>query len=155
VVGKFVFDTSHELPSAFGMNERGGMNSVELDKCMKKAILPLFPDVEDVPCKHVLLKLDSGLGQMNLDMPADLVLQGVQVIPGIQNTMHVTQETDQNCVLCKRNLQLLLEAMQKMRKRIMASDLPLLVFGGHDHITKTVLKNAFERAFSLERNLGC
>jgi len=35
------------------------------------------------------------------------------------------------------------------------SDLPLLVFGGYDCITKATLKNAFERAFSVERNLSC
>jgi len=159
MVGKFGFDTPRELPSTFGMNERGGMNSVELDKYIKKPILPLFPDVEDVPLKRVLLKLDSGPGRMNLDMLADLRLQGVYVIPGVPNTTHATQETNQNYGLYKSiyrgNLQLLSKARQKMRKRIMVSDLPLLVFGGYDYITKTVLKNAFERAFSLERNLGC
>jgi len=34
------------------------------------------------------------------------------------------------------------------------SDLPLLVFGGYDYIPKATLKNAFERAFSEERNLS-
>jgi len=38
------------------------MNAVELDKYIKKAILPLYPDVADVPRKRVLLKLDSGPG---------------------------------------------------------------------------------------------
>ena len=97
-----------------------------------------------MPLKRVLLKLDSGPGRMNLDMLADLRLQGVYVIPGVPNTTHVTQETDQNYGLYKSiyrgNLQLLSEARQKMRKLIMVSDLPLRVFGGYD---------------LLERNLGC
>jgi len=37
----------------------------------------------------------------------------------------------------------------------MVSDLVLLVFGGYDYITKTVLKNAFEIAFLLEKTIGC
>ena len=159
VIGKFGLETERELPTTFGMNEKGGMNAIELDKYIKKAILPLFPDLADVPGKRVLLKLDSGPGRMNLDMLADLRLQGVCVIPGAPNTTHVTQETDQNYGLYKsiyrQNLEKLSEARQKVRKRITVSDLPLLVFGGFDYVTKTVMKNAFQRAFSLERNLGC
>ena len=33
------------------MNEKAGMDSVELDKYFLNLILPLFPDVEDVPKK--------------------------------------------------------------------------------------------------------
>jgi len=159
VHGKFGLPTVQELPTTFGMNERGGMNSIELDKYIKKAILPLFPDVEDNPGKRVLLKLDSGPGRMNLDMLADLRLQGVYVIPGVPNTTHVTQETDQNYGLYKsiyrENLETLSEARQRIRKRIFVSDLPLLVFGGYDYLTKATLKNAFERAFSVSMVLSC
>jgi len=135
------------------------VNAVELDKYIKKAILPLYPDVADVPRKRVLLKLDSGPGRMNLDMLADLRLQGVYVIPGVPNTTHVTQETDQNYGLYKSiyrgNLESLSAARKKLRKGIMVSDLPLLVYGGYDYIAKIVLINAFERAFSEKRNLSC
>jgi len=159
VNGKFGFESVRELPITFGMNEQGGMNSVELDKYIEKAILPLFPDVADVPGKRVLLKLDSGQGRMNIDMLADLRLQGVYVIPGVPNTTHATQETDQSYGLYKSNyranLEKLSEARQRIRKRIMVSDLPLLVFGGYDYISKISLKNAFEIAFSKERTLGC
>jgi len=62
VVGKFSFEAERVVPTTFGMNEKGGMNAVELDKIIKKAILPLYPDVADVPGKRVLLKLDSGPG---------------------------------------------------------------------------------------------
>jgi len=86
VNGKFGIVDVRESPITFGMNERGGMNSVELDKYIKKVILPLCPDVADVPGNRVLLKLDSGPGRMNLAMLADLRLQGVYVIPGVPNT---------------------------------------------------------------------
>jgi len=159
VVGKFGFDEPKELPTTFGLNEKGGMNTIELDKHIKKAILPLYPDVADVPGKRVLLKVDSGPGRMNVEMLASLRLQGVYLSPGVPNTTHVTQETDQNYGLYKSlyrsNLRVLAEARQARRKTIAVSDLPLLVFGGYDYITKCRLENAFERAFSQERNLAC
>jgi len=159
VVGKFGFEAERVVPTTFGMNEKGGMNAIELDKYIKKAILPLYPDVADVPGRRVLLKLDSGPGRMNLDMLADLRLQGVYVFPGVPNTTHVTQETDQNYGLYKtiyrENLEKLSEARQRRGKPISVSDLPLLVFGGYDYITKVVLANAFERAFNRTRNLSC
>jgi hypothetical protein len=66
------------------MNEKAGMNSVELDKDIKEAILPLFPDCEDVPGKRVLLQVDSGPGRMNQVMPAvDLRSMGFYLVPGV------------------------------------------------------------------------
>jgi len=57
------------LPCTFGLNNKAGMNSVELDKYFKGSMLPLYPNIEDVPpLKRVIAKLDSGPGRMNLDM---------------------------------------------------------------------------------------
>jgi len=135
------------------------MNAIELDKYTKKGTLPLCPDASDIPGKRVLLKLDSGPGRMSLDMLASLRLQGVHVIPGVPNTTHVTQETDQNYGLYKSiyraNLEQLSMVRQRRQKTLTVSDLPLLVFGGFDYVTKAVLTNAFERAFSQSRNLSC
>jgi hypothetical protein len=47
VIGKFGFPSRRPLPCTFGMNERAGMNAVELNKYMKNSILPLYPDIED------------------------------------------------------------------------------------------------------------
>jgi hypothetical protein len=54
------------------MNERAGMNSEELHKFMTNSVLPLYPDIEDVPGKRVIIKLDSGPGRTNLEMLADM-----------------------------------------------------------------------------------
>ena len=78
------------------MNERAGINAVKLAKYMNNSILPLYPDIEDVPGKRVILKVDSGPGRLNVEMLADLRLQGLYLVPGVPNTTHVTQETDQN-----------------------------------------------------------
>jgi len=60
------------MPCTFGMNERAGMNAVELEKYIRNSILPLFPDAADEDLQRVLLKVDSGPGRMNLEMLASL-----------------------------------------------------------------------------------
>jgi len=60
VYGKFGHTEEHVLPTTFGLNQKGGMNSIEVDECIKNAILPLYPDVADVSGKCVILKVDSG-----------------------------------------------------------------------------------------------
>ena len=70
--GQFGYETPQKFPVTFGMNEKGGMNAVELQKYMDTAIFPLYPDIADVPGKRVLMKVDSGPGRMNTEMLAEL-----------------------------------------------------------------------------------
>jgi hypothetical protein len=45
------------------MNKKGGMNdNEEFNKYINNSIVPLFPDLKDIPGKRVLLKVDSGPG---------------------------------------------------------------------------------------------
>ena len=116
VVGQFGHEEKKRFPCAFGLNERAGMDATELQKCMENTILPLYPDVEDVPGKRALLKVDSGPGRMNVDMLAWLRLRGVCMTPGVPNKTSKTQETDQNCGPFKSrfcdNLRVLSQARQ-------------------------------------------
>jgi hypothetical protein len=80
VLGTFGIPTRRPLPCTFGMNESAGMNAVELDKYMKNAIPPLYPDIADVPGKRVWLKVDRGPGRLNVEMLADLRLQGLYLV---------------------------------------------------------------------------
>jgi hypothetical protein len=141
------------------MNERAGMNAIELDKYMKNSILPLYPDIEDKPGKRVLLKVDSGPGCLNVEMLADLRLQGLYLVPGVPNTTHVTQETDQNYGLYKsrvrENLRNLSQCRYDRKETLKVCDLPLIVFGGLCPSTGLLLRDAFSDAFSIERNLAC
>jgi hypothetical protein len=82
VVAKHGFPDRRPLPCTFGMNDRGGMNSVELDKYMRGSILPMYPDIADTPGKRVIMKVDSGPGRMNVEMLANLRLQGLYLVPG-------------------------------------------------------------------------
>jgi hypothetical protein len=159
VIGKFGFTTRRPLPCTFGMNERAGMNAVELEKYMKNSILPLYPDIEDKPLKRVLIKVDSGPGRTNVQILADLRLQGLYLVPGVPNTTHKTQETDQNYGIYKSsfrmNLRNLSQCRFDRRLTLQVADLPLLVFGGECPSTGLLLRDAFSDAFSIERNLSC
>jgi len=95
VWGQFGHDKPVLLPCTFGMNEKAGMNSVELEKYSNGSILPLCPDIEDRPLKRVIAKLDSGPSRMNVQMLAHLRLRGLFVVPGLPNSSGKTQETDQ------------------------------------------------------------
>ena len=59
---KFGNEEANELYSTLGMNEKAGMNEVELKKFMETNIGRLYPDVRDVERKRVILKVDSGPG---------------------------------------------------------------------------------------------
>jgi hypothetical protein len=70
VQGKFGFTEERTFDVTIGMNEKTGMTSEELDKYIDNSILPLYPDIEDVPGKRLLIKLDSGPGRTNVTMLA-------------------------------------------------------------------------------------
>jgi hypothetical protein len=159
VTGTFGFPSRRSFPCTFGMNEKAGMNAVELEKYMKNAILPLYPDIQDVPGKQVLLKVDSGPGRLNVEMLADLRLHGLYLVPGVPNTTHHTQETDQNYGIFKssfrENLCKISQCWFENSLTLKVCNLLLLVFGGECPSTGLVLRDSFSDAFSIERNLSC
>ncbi len=61
--GKFGRAEAKNFPCTVGMNEKGGMNDVEFEKYINNIINDMFPDMEDIPGKCVLLKVDSGPGR--------------------------------------------------------------------------------------------
>ena len=160
VMGRIGLPERRELACTFGMNDKGGMNAVELQKYMNGSIVPLFPDVEDKPSKRVICKVDSGPGRMNVEMLAALQLQGLYLVPGVPNTTGKTQETDQNYAFYKTsfrdNLRQLTQHRYDKKLTLQVGDLlPLLVFGGKCPRTGVQLRDAFTDAFSVEKNLLC
>ena len=96
VVVQFGHRQKKSFPCTFGLNEKAGMNDVELGKYINNSILPLYPDISDTPGNRVMLKVDSGPGRSNLEMLARLRVLGLYLVPGVPNTTSRTQETDQN-----------------------------------------------------------
>ena len=132
------------------------MNEVEFEKYITKAILPLYPDVEDQPCKRVILKVDSGPGRTNVDMLARLKALGVYLISSVPNTTHVTQEADQSFGLFKTiyrsNLSDLTEYFFGRNETFEWRTLSCVVLEAFLARPGLELQSAFERAFSHERN---
>ena len=157
-VVKFGHRQARPFPCTFGMNEKAGMNSTELEKYINSAILPLYPDLEDKPGKRIIIKLDSGPGRTNIEMLAKLRVQGCYVIPGVPNTTGKTQETDQNYgpfkSMYRENIRALTQARFEKQLTINVHDLPLLVFGGRCAKTDVVLRNCFSSAFSMANNIS-
>jgi hypothetical protein len=58
--GRFGCEEWREWPCTIGMNGKGGMNNEEFERYIDNSFVPLFPDLEDMPGKCILLKVDSG-----------------------------------------------------------------------------------------------
>jgi hypothetical protein len=93
-------------------------------------------------------------------MLAELRMMGVYLIPGVPNTTHTTQETDQLYGPFKHhyrdNLQALTQERYSSNPRdtIKITDIGLLVFGRQGTNQLVHLRNCFEESFSVERCLG-
>jgi hypothetical protein len=94
VIGKFGCAEECTRPVLFGQNKKGGMDSEEFVKYLFGSIVILYPHAKDKPGHHVLLKVDSGPGRMNLNLLTKLRLLGFVLYPCVPNTTHVMQETD-------------------------------------------------------------
>jgi hypothetical protein len=92
--GKFGYENERYHPCTVGMNAKGGMNKDEFEECVKNSLVTLYPDAAYAPCIHVLLKADSGPGCKNTELKAYLCICGFYFIPGLPNSMHVSQETE-------------------------------------------------------------
>lgn len=159
VVAQFGHAAPKSFPCTFGMNERAGMNEVELEKYITNSILPLYPDIADSPGRRVILKVDSGPGRTNVEMLANLRILGLYLVPGVPNTTSHTQETDQNYGPFKgsfrHNIRILSQARFDKGLTLKVSDIPLLVFGGKCPRTGVELDDSFNKAFSKAANLSC
>ena len=103
----------------------------------------------------MLLIVDSGPGRTQIEMLARLRTKGIYVKPGVPNTTHITQPTDQNYGMFKSIYRSNLKVLTQHTTSIKHTSIPLLVFGG-DYINEGVvlchLESAFDEAFSFDRN---
>ena len=112
-------------------NAKAGMDAVEYLKYLQTSVMPLYPDAQDTPGKRVLIIVDSGNGQIDLDILATLRSCGFYLMANFTNTTHVTQETDRNYgplkIIYRINLKELTRQRQASRTTIKVNDIPLLV----------------------------
>lgn len=66
------------------------MDEREFFTYIRNLIVPLYPDTRDVPSKYVIIKVDSGLGRLNMALLAKLRANGFVLYPGVPNSTAVT-----------------------------------------------------------------
>ena len=145
VRGRFGNGEERVWPVTLGMNKKGVMDTVEFKKYIFGSIVPLYDDSAATPGKCVMIKVDSGPGRMNGDLTSCLRNLGFYLFPGLPNSTHVTQETDQLYGPFKSNFRKNLERLYSNRlsaenrenRTLQTADLGLLIFGGKDTVTNT------------------
>jgi hypothetical protein len=78
------------------MNGKGGMNNKEFECYIDNSIIPLFPNLEDMPGECILLKVDSGRGCNWHDLLNKCRFRGAFIYPGLPNSTSMQQEMDIN-----------------------------------------------------------
>ncbi len=78
------------------MNGKGGMNNEKFERYIDNSIVPLFPDLEDMPGNCILLKVESGCGCNLQDLLNKCWFRGVYIYPGLPKSTSMQQETDIN-----------------------------------------------------------
>jgi hypothetical protein len=157
--GRFGCDEEWVWPCMIGLNEKGGMNDEEFDKYIDNSIVPLYPDLEDMPGKRVLLKVDSGLGRNGRDLLNKARFQGVYLFPGLPNATSVQQETDINYgpfnSVIRSNLKNIATACFLAQKsmKLRPFTFGLIIYSVVCPISNVVCENAVDSAFNVKLNL--
>ncbi len=157
VIGTFGIEEKKLLPATFGVNKKGGMDNDEFSQYLQISIMPFYLKVVPEKGRWVILKLkcDSGPGQMNIELLAELRASGFILFPGAPSMTAGLQETDQSYGPFKHQYAKNLDAIVEVRvNQNKPTSLPpwmvcLVVYGGKDSETGLVVENlAFQAAFS-------
>jgi hypothetical protein len=146
--GRFGCKEVREWSATIGMNKKGEMNDDEFNMYMDNSIIPLFPDLKDVPGKRMLLKVDSSPGWNRTALLLKVHFQGVYLYPGLPNATSIQQETDINYgpfkSVVRTNLKSIAWACFEKRISVLlkASTFGLICYGGMCPDLGVVLENA-------------
>ncbi len=96
------------------------MDDDEFFEYLQKSIMPLYPDSAPINGKWVVLKCDSGPGQLNEKLLAMLRYHGFILFPGVPNTTAVSQETQNYGPFqsqFRKNLQIVVDERIEQKRR--------------------------------------
>jgi hypothetical protein len=157
--GRFSCKEERVWSCTIGLNEKGGMNDEESDKYIDNSIVPLYPDLENMPGKQVLLKVDtSSPGRNGRDLLNKARFREVYIFPGLPNATSVQQETDMNYgpfkSVVRSNLKNIATASFSAQKlmKLGLSTFGFIVYGGVCPISKVVCENAVNSTFKVKSN---
>ncbi len=69
---EFGYNIVENFTCAFGLNEKRRIEKEQFKKFNLDSIVPFYPDALDCPCKRVLIKINSGPGQLKYEFMACL-----------------------------------------------------------------------------------
>jgi hypothetical protein len=154
VHAQYGFDSKMYHDVTVAMSGKGGMNAVIFENWITEHVMPLWPDLEDVPGKRVMLKTDMGPGRSQTGFLSRTYVEGMGVFPGLPNGTGCGQEMDQIFrafkICCYRNRMRLYNARHALDENatITLLDSGYIIFGG-----SVLLKDGsyieLEPAFSL------
>jgi hypothetical protein len=149
----------HFLPS-FASSPKGGMNKNIFRNWMLTQVLPLWPDLADLPGRRVVLKADSGPGRMATEFLAETAVEGMYFFPGLPNATEIGQEMDQlfaafkTCAYKNRDKLYRARVSGDGADAILSfEDVGYIIFGGKVQLsngTELELEPAFTKYFSPE-----
>jgi hypothetical protein len=149
----------HFLPS-FASSPKGGMNNNIFRNWMLTQVLPLWPDLADLPGRRVFLKADSGPGRMATEFLAETAVEGMYFFPGLPNATEIGQEMDQlfaafkTCAYKNRDKLYRARVSGDGADDILSfEDVGYIIFGGKVKLpngTEMELEPAFTKYFSPE-----
>jgi hypothetical protein len=149
----------HFLPS-FASSPKGGMNKNIFRNWMLTQVLPLWPDLADLPGRRVFLKADSGPGRMATEFLAETAVEGMYFFPGLPNATEIGQEMDQlfaafkTCAYKNRDKLYRARVSGDGADAILSfEDVGYIIFGGKVKLpngTEIELEPAFTKYFSPE-----
>jgi hypothetical protein len=119
---QFGHEEEKEFCASLTVNSKGGTDSRVLRQVICFYVERLYPDASDRAGKRVLVKIDGGPGQLDIQLIAHLRARGIYLFNSVQNTTHVSQETDQNyglfkSILRKYTQQLINEEISKFNEQ--------------------------------------
>ena len=152
---KNIYSLTHFQFVAF--SENGSVTKEIFYKWYREVIVILFPDMEDVPGKCVLLKSDGGPGRTHLDYLAASNLDGLIHYPGLPNGT-LFQELDQIFALLKSKMEHNCNRIWEVKfgidyehAKVGLMDFAYLLFGGTYHFV-TGSSISLENAFAIGPN---
>ena len=156
--GRFGCEDKRELPCTIGLNEKGGISDEEFERYVNTSLNILFPDLEDMPGKRILLKDDSGPGRNGRDLLNKCWFRGIFIYPGLPNASSMQQETDINYGpfkgVIRRNLAKIATTCyaEGITMSLGTSTFGLIVYGGVCPDSGVRLENALESTFDNASN---
>jgi len=93
----FGLEKKKSMGTTITVYPKGGTDSRVLAQALWQYINQLYPDTAGMMGKRVLIKIDGGHSYcFDISTLVELRSCGIYLFPGVQNTMHITQEMDQN-----------------------------------------------------------